>query len=165
VDLSIASNPLIGDDAVPALLLLRKLSYLSILDTGIGMVGLRRMTWTIHKEDRVIGIEIPTICEFYIDSELSCRFCNQNQMNVLLASSRLDMHFKYMINPKGPLIVEPAACASLSVSALKRNLAEHAVFNPAILTNGSKAELVARLENILETRKSDMLVRDMMWGG
>jgi hypothetical protein len=165
VELSIASNPLIGDDAVPALLLLRKLSYLSILDTGIGMVGLRRMTWTIHEEDRVIGIEIPTICEFYIDSKSSSRFYSQKQMNVLLRSSRSDMQSKYMINPKAPLIVEPAACAALSVSALKRNLAEHAVFNPTILTNGSKAELVARLENILETRKLDMLVRDMMWGG
>ena len=87
------------------------------------------------------------------------------KMNVLLHSSRSDMQSKYMINPKAPLIVDPAACAALSVSALKRNLAEHAVFNPTILTNGSKAELVARLENILETRKLDMLVRDMMWGG
>lgn len=69
MDLSIASNPLINDDAVCALLLLCRLSYLSILDTGIGMVGLRRMAWTIHREDRVIGIEIPTICEFYIDSK------------------------------------------------------------------------------------------------
>jgi len=74
------------------------------------------------------------------------------------------MRFKYMINPKAPLIVEPTACPALSISALKRNLAEHAVFNPTILTNGSKAELVARLENILETRKMDILVRDMMWG-
>jgi hypothetical protein len=69
VDLSIASNPLVDDDAVLALLLLNKLSYLSILDTGIGMTGLRRMAWTVHEENRVIGIEIPTVCEFYIDSK------------------------------------------------------------------------------------------------
>jgi hypothetical protein len=74
------------------------------------------------------------------------------------------MHSKYMINPKAPLIVEATACASLSVSALKRNLAEHAIFNPAILASGSKAELVARLKTILETRKMDMVVRNMMWG-
>jgi hypothetical protein len=69
VDLRIASNPLVDDNAVSALLLLRKLAYLSILDTGIGMAGLRRMAWAIHAEDRVIGIEIPTVCEFYIDSK------------------------------------------------------------------------------------------------
>ena len=74
-DLSIASNPLVGDDAVSALLLLRKLSYLSILDTGIDMVGLRRMARTIQEEDRVIDIEIPTICEFYIDSKSISPLC------------------------------------------------------------------------------------------
>jgi spore coat polysaccharide biosynthesis protein SpsF (cytidylyltransferase family) len=74
------------------------------------------------------------------------------------------MHSKYMINPKAPLIVEPTACAALSVSALKRNLVEHATFNPTIVSSGSKAELVARLETILETRKMDMVVRNMMWG-
>lgn len=68
--LSIACNPLIDDNAVPALLLLCKLSYLSIIDTGIGMSGLRVLAGTIHEEDRVIDIEIPTVCEFYIDSEL-----------------------------------------------------------------------------------------------
>jgi hypothetical protein len=74
------------------------------------------------------------------------------------------MQSKYMINPKPPLIVEPSACSALSVSALKRNLVEHSVFNPTILASGSKSELVARLQNILETRKMDLLVRDMMWG-
>jgi hypothetical protein len=79
-------------------------------------------------------------------------------------SSYSDMHSKYIIDPKPPLIVEPRACASLSISALKRNLVEHATFNPTILTSGSKMELVTRLQNILETRKMDVLVRDMMWG-
>ena len=70
MDLSIASNPLIDDDAAPALLLLSRLSYLSIIDTGIGMAGLRRLAETIYREDRAIAIEIPTVCEFYIDSKL-----------------------------------------------------------------------------------------------
>jgi hypothetical protein len=74
VFLSIASNPLIDDHAVPALLLLCKLSYLSIVDTGIGMNGLRLLAGTIHEEDRIIDIEIPTVCEFYIDSELQYRW-------------------------------------------------------------------------------------------
>lgn len=69
-----------------------------------------------------------------------------------------------MINPEPPLIVEPTACGTLSVSALKRNLAEHAIFNPAIVASGTKAELAARLESILQTREMDMLVREMICG-
>jgi hypothetical protein len=74
------------------------------------------------------------------------------------------MHSKYMIKPEAPLIVDPTACVTLSVSALKRNLIEHAVFNPAIIASGTKAELVARLKNILETRQMDMLVKEMICG-
>lgn len=74
------------------------------------------------------------------------------------------MDSKYMIEPKAPLIVDPAACAALSVTALKRNLSEHAIFNPDILVSGTKAELMERLKKILESRKMDLLVRDMMWG-
>jgi hypothetical protein len=67
--LCIALNPLITDDAVPAFLLLHKLTFLSILDTAINMPGLRRLARTIHDEDRVIDIEIPTVCELYVDSK------------------------------------------------------------------------------------------------
>lgn len=34
------------------------------------MEGLRRLAYTIHEEDRAVKIEIPTVCEFYVDSEL-----------------------------------------------------------------------------------------------
>lgn len=70
--LSIATNPDIDDDAVPALLLLSKLSMLSILDTSIGMVGLRRLAYTIDSEQRVIDIEITEVCETYVDSKPPC---------------------------------------------------------------------------------------------
>jgi hypothetical protein len=66
--LCIAINPQITDDAVPALLLLYKLTFLSILDTSINMPGLRRLARTIYDEDRVIDIEIPIVCEQYVDS-------------------------------------------------------------------------------------------------
>jgi len=66
--LSIGSNPAIDDDAVPALLFLSKLSFLSILDTSIHMPGLRRLARTIYDQDRIIDIEIPTACEEYVDS-------------------------------------------------------------------------------------------------
>jgi hypothetical protein len=67
--LCIAMNPQITDDAVPALLLLSKLTFLSILDTNINMPGLRRLARTIYDENLVIDIEIPTVCEIYVDSK------------------------------------------------------------------------------------------------
>lgn len=66
--LSLAINPYIDDDAVPALLLLSNLTFLSILDTSIEMPGLRRLANTISAEERGIAIEIPSVCEHYIDS-------------------------------------------------------------------------------------------------
>ena len=71
--LSVAGNADVDDDAVPALILLQKLSYLSVLDTTIGMAGLRRFAQVIMDEDRNVEIEIPQECEDYIDSESSSR--------------------------------------------------------------------------------------------
>lgn len=66
--LNLAHNPKIDDDAIPAILLLTNLGYLSIQATGIDMPGFRRLAAVIHAEDRVIDIEIPFRCEKYIDS-------------------------------------------------------------------------------------------------
>ena len=66
--LSLARNPGINNEAVPAILLLSKLSFLSILDTSIEMIGLRRFAETIFEDNRIIDIEIPFVCETYIDS-------------------------------------------------------------------------------------------------
>lgn len=66
--LNLAHNPKIDDDAIPAILLLAKLGYLSIQATGIDMPGFRRLAAVIHTEDRIIDIEIPYRCEKYIDS-------------------------------------------------------------------------------------------------
>ena len=81
--LSIAVNPEINDDAVPALLMLSKLTFLSIVDTSIDMPGLRRIGEVIEKEQRVMDVEIPEACETYLlcksfyqryDSDLIRRF-------------------------------------------------------------------------------------------
>ncbi|GLB44753.1 putative MINDY deubiquitinase [Lyophyllum shimeji] len=140
--LSIGSNPGIDDDAVPALLLLSKLSFLSILDTSIYMPGLRRLARTIYYEDRIIDIEIPSSCEEYVD----------------------DMHNKYALDPRPPLVTDPEVCALLSAAALQRNLAAHAAINPGIVAAGGKAEMAERLRALLEMRRMDLLVRDMFRG-
>jgi hypothetical protein len=66
--LSLAKNPDIDNEAVPAILLLSKLSFLSIFDTSIDMIGLRRLAETIFEDNRTVNVEIPFVCEAYIDS-------------------------------------------------------------------------------------------------
>ncbi|KAL1721344.1 hypothetical protein EV715DRAFT_195328 [Schizophyllum commune] len=138
--LSVAGNADVDDDAVPALILLQKLSYLSVLDTTIGMAGLRRFAQVIMDEDRNMEIEIPQECEDYIDT----------------------MHLKYFLYPTPPLITNPALCAQLSAAALKRNLAAHAAVNPKIIAAGTKAEMMERLTGVLKVRELDVLVRELM---
>ncbi|KAF8202144.1 hypothetical protein BJ912DRAFT_943889 [Pholiota molesta] len=130
--LSLARNPDINDDAVPAILLLSELSFLSIFDT----------TETIHKEKRVMDVEIPLACEKYIDN----------------------IHSRYLVNPVAPLITNPNACNQLSAAALKRNLEAHAACNPSILPTGTIGEMEQRLYDILKLRKWDMLVVSMLEG-
>ncbi|KAJ7698980.1 hypothetical protein B0H17DRAFT_317089 [Mycena rosella] len=143
LQLSIATNPHIDDDAVPALLLLSKLSFLTILDTSVDMPGLRRLAQVIFNDNRVIDIEIPSACEHYVDN----------------------MAAHYLVDPAPPLLDNAALVPDLSAAALKRNLAAHAARNPGIVAGGTKPEMVARLRCILETRTMDLLVRQMIQGG
>lgn len=138
--LSVATNPDIDNDAIPALLLLSRLSFLSIQDTSIDMPGLRRLAEVINHERRIIDIEIPGACEHYIDN----------------------LHEKYLLDIQPPLIHRASLCSQLSAAALKRNLLAHAMCNPTILAAGTKAEMKERLEGILKVREMDILVAAMI---
>ncbi|KAG7444695.1 uncharacterized protein BT62DRAFT_951706 [Guyanagaster necrorhizus] len=138
--LSVATNPDIDNDAIPALLLLSRLSFLSIQDTSIDMAGLRRLAHVINHEGRIIDVEIPETCEHYIDN----------------------LHEKYLIDIQPPLIHRASLCSQLSGAALKRNLVAHATCNPTILAAGTKAEMKERLEGILKVREMDILVNAMI---
>ncbi|CAK5273845.1 unnamed protein product [Mycena citricolor] len=138
LQLSIATNPHIDDDAIPALLLFSKLSFLTILDTSIHMAGLRRLARVIYDERRIIDIEIPSACENYID-HLSSR---------------------YLLNPTPPLISSPELVPELSAAALKRNLTAHSDCNSSIVATGTKQEMADRLRGILEMRGQDLLNHD-----
>ena len=70
--LYLAINPDINDDAVPAILPLSNLTFLSILDTGIEMAGLRRLAEAMHEYNWVLDVEIPFVCETYVDCKSSC---------------------------------------------------------------------------------------------
>ena len=68
-DLDIAYNPRINDDAVPALLTMRKLLYLSLLDTSVTMNGVRRLAVELEEKVRSVEVEVPGPCEEYLKSE------------------------------------------------------------------------------------------------
>lgn len=140
--LVLSVNPDITSESVPAMLLLDGLEFLSILDTGVDMVGLRLIAKTIYEESRTIDIEIPYACESYIDS----------------------LDSMYLVDIQPPLVTDPAICSSLPSAILKQNLIAHAEKNPRITTSGSKAELVARLEDILRRREMDLVVAQMLLG-
>jgi hypothetical protein len=63
----------VSDDAVGALLCLRRLRFLSLIDTGVGMPGLRRFASAMHAERRAVDVAIPVHCEEYVRSK-SCSF-------------------------------------------------------------------------------------------
>ena len=68
--MDIAYNEGIDDDAVPALLILGKLQYLSLLDTNITMSGVRRLASALDNTGRFAEVEIPSDCEEYLNSTL-----------------------------------------------------------------------------------------------
>ena len=70
-ELDIAFNPNINDDAIPALMILRKLQYLAFQQTSVTMIGLRRIARAVQEQKRDLEIEVPRICEDYISSEAS----------------------------------------------------------------------------------------------
>ncbi|KAI0951535.1 hypothetical protein AcW1_008557 [Taiwanofungus camphoratus] len=73
------------------------------------------------------------------------------------------MHRRYVLRPRAPLVVDPAACAALAPAALRRNLAAHAAVDAEIVVGGSRAEMAERLERILALRAADMAVRELLW--
>ncbi|KDR78620.1 hypothetical protein GALMADRAFT_223884 [Galerina marginata CBS 339.88] len=140
--LSLATNPDIDNDAIPDVLLLSSLSFLSILDTSIEMVGLRRLAEAMHTNHWIMDIEIPYACEVYVDN----------------------INSQYLYSPVAPLITNSHVCPQLSSAALKRNLEAHAVCNASIVPSGTRPEMVERLSTILKIRTLDMLVISMLEG-
>jgi len=157
--LDLAQNPKIDDDAIPAILLLTNLEYLSILATGIDMPGLRRLATVVYAEDRDIDIEIPFRCEKYIDSWVVL------SRRVQLTEERsTDLDKQYLVNPVAPLITDPSACSLLSNASLIRNLDAHSAVNTSIVPTGTRSELIERLTKLLERRQMDLIVRTMICG-
>ncbi|KAI0261118.1 hypothetical protein BC834DRAFT_1009126, partial [Gloeopeniophorella convolvens] len=137
VTLSLRDNPGITDDSGPALSMLLHLKILDLCGTNVTMAGMRRL----GHFSSTLALDIPYECEAYLDT----------------------LHTQYLLSPLPPLITQPDAAPVLEFSALKRNLSAHAAYNPAVLTSGSKAVLCTRLTELLERRRGDLAVREMVW--
>ncbi|KAH8101836.1 hypothetical protein BXZ70DRAFT_79817 [Cristinia sonorae] len=142
-ELDIAFNPAVTDDAIPALLILHKLRFLTVLNTGIGMPGLRAFCAAIVGRKHSMELEVPRECEIYVER----------------------MGRQYLLQPETPLISDPSLVSELSTNAIKRNLMAHAEHNPTIIAEGSKAEMAVRLKTLLELRAADLVVREVLWKG
>ena len=75
------------------------------------------------------------------------------------------MHWQYLLHPAPPLISDPGTVGMLSKTALSRNLEAHAAINSTIVSTGPHDEMEERLLRILETRKLDLVVREMLVDG
>jgi len=137
--LHLQANPKIDDDAVPMLGALHNLRLLNIEGTSITMHGIRKLSGRLDRDKRSMRISMPDACEAYVQ-DLSSHYC---------------LH----LDP--PLITSPDAVPSLSMSALRTNLAAHHAVNGKILPTGTKAEMAQRLTDILETRKLDLTFEDV----
>ena len=73
------------------------------------------------------------------------------------------MGSKYVLHPLAPLISDPNVVSNLNSTALEHNLAAHSQYNSSISVEGTQDEMVERLRTLLETRRADMLVRQVLW--
>ena len=74
----------------------------------------------------------------------------------------LGMPQQYLLHPEPPLVSDPGVICILSKAALSRNLEAHAAINPSITFTGPRDEMEERLRKILEVRKLDLAVREML---
>ncbi|KAI0667959.1 hypothetical protein C8Q78DRAFT_1071662 [Trametes maxima] len=146
-ELDLSLNPGIDDDAIPPLICLRKLCFLSLSETKITISGMRRLA--VMSRARVASHDDPR-CDLQIDPP--------REIEEYLD----DLDSEYLLYPAPPLITVPDAVPDLTVAALKRNLAAHADRNPKILASGTKAEMMERLSGILRTREGDLAIRTLL---
>ena len=157
-ELDVAFNTGIDDDAIPALVCLLKLRFLTLLDTRVGMPGLRRLCAAIAQCPYAVELEVPRQCEIYIDSKIDALLYDAQAL-----TQDVEMGSKYVLHPEAPLISDPNAVSNLTSTALKHNLVAHSQYNSSISVEGTQDEMVERLRTLLETRRADMLVRQVLW--
>ena len=74
------------------------------------------------------------------------------------------MEETFQLEVRPPLIGDPSQCKRLSLAALKINLSLHAGYDAVLMEKATKEDLVSRLEDILLTRRADILLREFVFG-
>lgn len=156
--LYLTGNPGVSDEGATNLLYMTQLTTLELDNTGLTMVGLRRFAYGILTQNRKIELEIPEECDNYMNSAQRANLCTRHEN-----SRDVDLHTQYLVHPSAPLITDPHACGFLSLSALKKNLTEHARYDAEIQVKGTKNDLAPVLRDLLERRRADMQVRAVLW--
>ncbi|CAG8516057.1 2639_t:CDS:2 [Ambispora leptoticha] len=146
--LDLANNIHITDRSFYILRYFEVLEQLALEGTSITMYGLR----TFVRESRSKNLHqltVPQECRDYLNHR----------------------HLLYCIAPKQqknpnriPFIIDPRRVALLSTATLKLQLTFHYEVNPNICITGEKAELADRLREILERRRDDGKVLQLVGG-
>ena len=122
------------------------------------MPGLRRLCAAIAQRPYAVELEVPRKCEIYIDSKIVILLYGAHAL-----TQDVEMGSKYVLHPEAPLISDPNAVSNLTSTTLKHNLVAHSQYNSSISVEGTQDEMVERLRTLLETRRADMLVRQVLW--
>lgn len=167
-ELYIGANPRVYDDVVTPLLMLSKLSRLSLVDTGVSLQGLRRFAISVDRA----GQAYPRI---HVSPEwvnyLRSKHYDCNQIGPFLFLFLLNACIpenagleNYQLEIRPPLIDDPSQCRRLSLIALKINLSLQAKCDTVLLETATKEELTSRLEDFLLIRRADILLQEFVFG-
>jgi hypothetical protein len=165
--LYIGANPRVNDHVVTPLLMLSKLSRLSLVDTGVSLQGLRRFAVSVDGAGQAYPrVHVSPEWVNYLGGEYRDRTrigCLSFFLKAcFVESAGLEKHYQLEVRP--PLIDDPSQCRRLSLAALKVNLSLQARCDTASLETATKAELATRLGGFLLVRRADMLLREFVFG-
>jgi hypothetical protein len=154
----------VDDDVVAPLLMLNKLSRLSLVDTGVSLHGLRRFAVSVDGA----GQAYPRI---HVSHEwvnyLKSKHRGHNQFffpSEYGFFGNAGLEETYQLEVRSPVIDDPSQCMRLSVAALKNRLSLYARCDAVSLETATRAELASRLEDFLLTRRADILLREFVFG-
>jgi hypothetical protein len=166
IELYIGANPRVDDDVITPLLMLSKLSRLSVVDTGVSIQGLRRFAVSVDGAGRACPrIHVSPEWINYLRSkhrdlnQIERFFCSERMFSIYTG-----LEETYQSEVRSPLIEDPLQCRRLSFTALKINLSLHAKYDAALLETATRAELASRLEHFLLVRRADKLLREFVFG-
>ena len=163
-ELYIGANPRVNDDVVTPLLMLSKLSRLSLVDTGISLQGLRRFAVSVDGTEQAYPrVHVSPEWINYLDS----KYRDHPNLGFFLKACFLEnpgLERNYRLEVQPPLIDDPSQCRRLSLTAIKINLSLHAKCDAVSLETATRAELTTWLEDFLSTRRADILLREFVFG-